>query len=79
MNKNYPHCPKCKTQEVELIEIWTATISWIPDDAYYNQSALTPGDSFKVIGNCLKCNHKWTLRNVIQVNPEWFDDAEEWK
>lgn len=78
MNKNYPRCPKCKTQEVELIEIWDATISWMPEEPYYHEGALMPGDPKKVEGHCLRCEHRWALRNIIQVKPEWFDDTEEW-
>jgi hypothetical protein len=74
MNKYYPRCPKCKTQEVELIEIWDAFISWHPADPYYNDGALEPGESKKVSGRCLLCEHRWTLRGVIQVEPKWFDD-----
>jgi len=74
MNKNYPHCPKCKSQEVELIEIWSAFIAWHPADPYYNEGMLEPGDSQKVEGHCLLCDYHWTLRSVIQVKPEWFEN-----
>lgn len=73
MRKRWPKCPKCKSQEVEIIEIWDATISWIPDDPYYNQGALTPGDPQRVEGNCQNCGHKWRMRNVVQVDEDWFE------
>ncbi len=72
MNK-WPKCPKCKSQNVELIEMWTATISWLPDEPYANEGDLTPGDPTHVEGRCLACEHKWRIRNVVQVQPDWFD------
>lgn len=73
MNK-WPKCPKCGKQNVEIIEIWDATISWMPDEPYYNEGALMPVDPIRVEGNCLDCGHRWALRNVTQVKSEWFDE-----
>ena len=69
----WPKCPKCKRRNVELIEIWDATISWLPDDTQFNDGALTPGDPKKVEGHCLDCEHRWTFRRIVQVKPEWFE------
>lgn len=68
----WPKCPKCRSKNVELIEIWSASISWYPDDPYANEGALMPGDAEKVEGNCLDCDHRWTIRGVVQVDPGWF-------
>lgn len=73
MKSKYPKCPKCKTQNVELIEVWDATISWSPCEPYFNNGNLNPGDPKKVEGHCLNCDHKWTIRKVPQVQPEWFE------
>jgi hypothetical protein len=70
--KNWPRCPNCKSKDVELIEIWDASISWLPDDPYFNEGVLTPGDPKKVEGKCLSCNHTWRLHGVVQVQQEWF-------
>ena len=72
---NYPRCPKCKSQEVELIEIWDATIVWSPGNPYDRKGDLECGDPKKVEGHCLSCEHRWTFRGIIQVNPDWFVDA----
>lgn len=72
---NWPKCPKCRSRNVELIEVWDATISWLPDDPYFNDGALMPGDPKWVEGNCLDCEHKWRLRNATQVKPEWFENG----
>lgn len=74
MKPTWPRCPKCKSQNVELIEIWTASISWIPDDPYANEGALMPGDPFKVEGHCQQCGFRWRIRGTIQVQPSWFKE-----
>lgn len=75
MKSSWPKCPKCRSQNVELIEIWSATISWIPNDPDFEngKGILTPGDPEKVEGRCLKCEHRWRIRNVVQVQLEWFE------
>lgn len=73
MKSNYPKCPKCGSQNVELIEIWTATISWGPEEPYFNQGNLNPGDPVKVEGHCINCKHRWKIRGVVQVQPDWFE------
>ena len=70
----WPRCPKCRSQNAELIEIWDAGITWHPGDPYYNEGVLEPGDPVKVEGNCLDCEHKWAMRGITQVKPEWFDN-----
>ena len=72
MNK-WPRCPICHKQNVEIIEIWNATISWLPDDTHLPAGDLTPGDPIQVEGHCLDCAHRWKMRRVIQVQPEWFN------
>ena len=74
MKSNHPKCPKCKSQNVQLIEIWTATISWSPEEPYFNQGNLHPGDPIRVEGHCLNCGHEWRIRNVVQVQPYWFEE-----
>ena len=72
MRITWPRCPKCKSQNVELIEIWDAAISWLPDNPYFNNGDLNPGDPIRVEGHCLDCEHKWRIRGIVQVRKEWF-------
>ena len=76
MDNKYPKCPRCRTQNVELIEIWDAYIVWTPEESYANDGLLLPGDPHKVEGHCLECNHRWRIRRVIQVQKEWFTEKE---
>ena len=73
MNK-WPKCPKCKSNNIELIEIWDATIVWIPGERLFNEGLLNPGDPKKVEGHCIDCEHRWTFRGIVQVKKEWFCD-----
>ena len=70
----WPKCPKCRTKNVELIEIWDAAIKWSPSDPYFNEGALEPGEAKHVEGKCLNCEHTWRMRGVIQVSPDWFEE-----
>jgi hypothetical protein len=70
----WPKCPKCRKRNVELIEVWDATIVWVPNDPQFNEGLLNPGDAQKVEGHCIDCEHRWTFRGIIQVKAEWFDD-----
>ena len=72
MRITWPRCPKCKSQNVELIEIWDATISWLPDEPYFNNGVLNPGDPNRVEGHCLECGRRWRMRGIVQVRKEWF-------
>lgn len=64
-------CPKCKSIDLELVEVWNgATVSWQQtngqiDRAYGN---LEPGDPCKVEGRCKKCQHEWTVRGASQIS-----------
>jgi Zn ribbon nucleic-acid-binding protein len=76
MRKNWPKCPRCKTQQVELIEHWKSHIvAWLPD-ANEDDGILEPGDPYKVEGKCLECGHHWKIRNAIQIDSEWFEESE---
>ena len=73
---NRRKCPKCRTTNIEIIEIWDASIYWYPEEDYYNQGALTPGYPQKVQGKCCECSHSWTFRGVTQVDKSWFESNE---
>ena len=70
----WPRCPKCRSREVEIFEVWDASISWSPGDPQFNEGSLNPGDPMKVGGNCLDCSHRWRFRGIVQVKDEWFEN-----
>lgn len=71
----WPKCPRCKSREVRITEIWIAhTIQWNYGDAY-GAGTLEPGYPAKVRGQCRACDHAWTLRGVNQINPAWWPAA----
>lgn len=70
-------CPKCGCKDLMLTEVWRDhTIQWEQVDGKIdrNDGVLEPGFAHKVEGKCSSCKHKWTFRNVIQIdnllNPE---------
>lgn len=72
----WPCCPKCKSKEVTLVELWEGhSIVWIPG-SLMGDGLLQPGEPYRVEGNCIACNHAWKIRGVIQINPEWFEECE---
>lgn len=69
----YIKCPKCRSNNVHIIEFWSgSTILWRHGDAFQD-GTLEPGDPYRVEGHCQRCNHRWKVRKVTQVNPSWFD------
>jgi hypothetical protein len=42
----------------------------------FNEGYLNPGDPQRVEGRCLDCGHRWTMRGIVQVKPEWFEGNE---
>lgn len=68
----WPICPKCRAKADRIVELWTATIEWGIGEQYFNSGQLNPGDPFKVEAHCKVCNKTWTVRGVVQAQPEWF-------
>lgn len=71
MSKSKAVCPKCKSKDLTLVEVWNgATISWeqIDGDFHRDEGNLEPGDAARVEGSCKKCNHRWTLRGILQID-----------
>lgn len=64
-------CPKCRSQEICLIELWK-------DHAIYFQvedgqvdlenGSLEPGNPYKVEAECKSCKHRWTIKGVSQIH-----------
>lgn len=74
MRKNWPKCPLCKSQNVEIIEVWSGhVIIWTPE---YNadEGIMVMGDPMHVEGQCMKCNHKWRMRKRVQISMDWFEE-----
>ena len=68
----WPKCPKCKKQNVRIIEIWSRhSITWEPNSKE-DEGILEIGDAHHVNGECLDCGRFWKFRKIIQVKPEWW-------
>lgn len=63
-------CPKCKSVDLYLIEVWKGhTIEFNQEGKMLDRNGnVNPGDPYKVDGHCKKCNHRWTIRNAIQIS-----------
>lgn len=71
MERSKAICPKCKSRDLFLIEIWDgATICWeqINGEFDKNDGTMEPGGPTKVEGKCKTCNYMWTFRNIHQIN-----------
>jgi hypothetical protein len=72
--KNWPKCPKCKSQNVLIVEHWKHhTISWY-HDMDQDEGIIEMGDPYKVEANCQDCKHVWWMRGIIQIKEEWFEE-----
>lgn len=70
---NWPRCPRCRSRNVKIIELWSGqAMTWEPDSAIDDGAAGDTGDPYKVQGECLVCGHTWTLRGIIQIDPQWW-------
>lgn len=68
--KSIVKCPKCKSINLELIEIWSAhTITWQQVEGKLNlkEGNLEAGDPYKVEASCM-CGHKWKIRKALQIS-----------
>ena len=71
---NWPRCPKCKSQKVEIVELWiNHSISWGPGD-YENEGNLEQGEPGHVEGKCQNCKHTWRFRGITQINSDWWKE-----
>jgi len=75
-------CPKCRSKTLELIELLEATTTWEVRDGLLNRGSgyLEAGPVTHTEGHCFKCDHRWRLRNGMQVDhhitrldPETFE------
>lgn len=64
-------CPKCKSNNLFITEIWNGhTISWECLNGQLNlaEGNCEVGNPVKVEGRCKECGHSWTIRNVTQIH-----------
>jgi hypothetical protein len=64
-------CPKCSSKDLFLVEVWEGhAIHWEQIDGKFdrNDGVLEPGDAYKVESVCKKCNHRWRIRNTLQID-----------
>lgn len=73
-SSKWPKCPKCKSQDVVIVELWkNHGIVWFYGDGF-DDGILDAGEPYKVEGSCRNCSHKWKFREIIQIKAEWFGE-----
>ena len=63
-------CPRCKSEEIELIEIWNgSSISFMLEGMMVdlNDGYKAYGYPVRVEAKCTDCEHQWKLRNITQI------------
>lgn len=71
MEKSKAKCPRCKSKDLLLTELWKdAAIEWRQTDGEFDRADgnLSEGNPYKVEAKCCKCRHTWTLKGVIQID-----------
>lgn len=71
MQKSKLKCPKCKSINLTLVEVWHGhEIVWEQLNGEFdrNEGILEPGDPYKVEASCHKCLHHWTARGILQID-----------
>lgn len=69
-------CPKCKGNNLYLIEVWTAhTIEWEQTNGKFNPNDgnLEMGDPHHLEAKCMPCNHQWRVRGAGQISSAIVD------
>jgi len=74
-------CPKCKSNNLTLIEISTGEAEYTQENGLLNKGTSVETVGFLgVYAKCDKCNHSWRLRNVNQIidilknKNDWFNE-----
>lgn len=61
-------CPKCRSNTIELHEVITGESIWqVHDGVIIGSGDTQPCDPQKVFGECLKCQHCWTVRKATMI------------
>jgi hypothetical protein len=62
-------CPKCKCNSLAVTELCVWGSEFTQENGMIsNIGHHEPGDYFKVTASCNDCNHRWTVRNAIQIH-----------
>ena len=62
-------CPKCRSRTIELHEVLTGeAIYQVEDGVIIGMGEMQYSDPQKVFGECLKCQHCWTVRNASMID-----------
>lgn len=62
-------CPKCRSRNLTLIELVTATTEWEVVDGKLNRAdgLHEPSGAEGVEGKCKDCGHHWRIRSALQI------------
>ena len=68
-------CPKCRSNNLTIIEKWQCSITWVVKDGWFvrNAGALEPDAPDGLEAICGECRHSWTPRNATQVGDVVLD------
>lgn len=62
-------CPKCRSRNLVLTELWEHTIQWSVTDGWMDKAggSLEPVGPTGVEAKCAGCGHWWTARNAAEI------------
>lgn len=64
-------CPKCKSLDLILIEIWIGhSIEWVQENGEFdrNDGNMEAGFIDHVDSKCIKCSHSWRIRKAKSID-----------
>jgi len=77
MRKTKAICPKCKSNNLTIIEISNAYQFWNQENGVINRSEgiMEPGDIIRVEGKCneSECGHRWRFK-CLQIDNLLIDN-----
>jgi len=64
MKKTKAKCPKCKSNNLAIIEISESYQSWNQENGIINRNEgiMESGEIIRVEGKCNECDHRWKFR-----------------
>lgn len=71
MQASKVQCPKCKSRDLTLIEVWKGhDITWEQREGLFDRDdgVLEAGSPYKVEAKCSSCRHHWTIRKALQID-----------
>lgn len=66
MNKSKAKCPKCRSKNLTIAEMYDSTIEWIQEDGFFNKNegSMEHGSVTGTFGECAECLHRWKFRTL---------------